>query len=37
VRIRDGGSELEGRWFKEHVSKRVGDGSIFCSRLIPGW
>jgi hypothetical protein len=27
TRIRDGGGELGGRWFREHVSKRVGDGS----------
>jgi hypothetical protein len=26
VRIREGG-ELGGRWFEEHVSRRVGDGS----------
>ncbi|GAU33855.1 hypothetical protein TSUD_66410 [Trifolium subterraneum] len=27
VRIRDGGGELEGGWFGEHIRKKVGDGS----------
>ncbi|CAJ2641323.1 unnamed protein product [Trifolium pratense] len=27
ARIREGESELGGRWFREHVVKRVGDGS----------
>ncbi|PNX55797.1 receptor-like kinase, partial [Trifolium pratense] len=27
VRIRDGGGEIGGGWFREHVSRQVGDGS----------
>ncbi|GAU15917.1 hypothetical protein TSUD_41400 [Trifolium subterraneum] len=27
VRIRDGGGEVGGQWFGEHITKKVGDGS----------
>ncbi|MCI48435.1 putative non-LTR retroelement reverse transcriptase related protein, partial [Trifolium medium] len=27
MRIRDGGGEVGGGWFGEHISKKVGDGS----------
>jgi len=26
MRIRDGGSGVSGRWFRENISKKVGDG-----------
>jgi hypothetical protein len=35
-RIREGGV-LGGRWFKEHISQRVGDGSDTFFGSIPGW
>ncbi|PNX93385.1 cytochrome p450, partial [Trifolium pratense] len=36
VRIRDGGGELGGGWFGEHISKKLGDGSDTFSGPIPG-
>jgi hypothetical protein len=28
TRIREGGGELGGRWFEEHVSKKVGTSQL---------
>ncbi|PNX69835.1 hypothetical protein L195_g064614, partial [Trifolium pratense] len=37
VGIREGGGEPGGRWFGEHVVRRVGDESEIFSGPIPGW
>ncbi|MCI40410.1 hypothetical protein A2U01_0061643, partial [Trifolium medium] len=37
VCIQDGGCEVEGGWFWEHISKQVGDRSNTFSGLILGW
>jgi hypothetical protein len=37
VRIRDGGGELEGRWFRSMFRKGWGTGHILFSGLTPGW